>query len=411
MARTLILCPTHDHADTLFASIASVIAQRDQDWEMVVIGDGAPERSAQIVREFSQADPRIRYVGHPKGAHFGEAYRDPVIRGSRAEFVCHLGDDDLWHESHLDTMRAMLEDADWAMQGELVVRPNGNSVWRFSNQGTVGARKEAKRGRMVSGGSNNVAVRREAYLRLADGWSPAPKGRPADKTMWLKYLSRNDIRVACSADTTYLKFTGQRIRADMAPAARLAEMAPLLATVNRPGVVLKLRENASIGFPLLRAFYSEGAAAASTLEAAFAQAGLRMCSGSEATNIAVDGAAMFVPLSRRQARQCEFVWRILRELATGEPLSDSFLRLLEEFTSDLPVCLDRLCRDAPAAALLATDRVEHELGCREIAMRTRLRQLLALGRKAEATNELTRVSAAYPNAAWLRALSAKIVKM
>ena len=143
MARTLILCPTHDHADTLFASIASVQAQRDADWQMVVIGDGAPERTADIVMAIGERDPRIRYRPHPKGERFGEAYRDAVIRESPAEFICHLGDDDLWSDRHLDTMTAMLAQADWAMQGELALSVDGAFTWRFANHGTDLARELA----------------------------------------------------------------------------------------------------------------------------------------------------------------------------------------------------------------------------------------------------------------------------
>ena len=96
MADVLILCPTFDHAETLLASTASVRAQKFRDWDLVVIGDGAPERTAEIMAAIGLADRRIRYEQHPKSARFGEVYRDPVIRASRAEVVLQLGDDDLW---------------------------------------------------------------------------------------------------------------------------------------------------------------------------------------------------------------------------------------------------------------------------------------------------------------------------
>lgn len=82
MADVLILCPTFDHAETLFASTASVRAQTFRDWELVMIGDGAPDRTARIMAAISRVDPRIRYEPHPKSARFGELYRDSIIRAS-----------------------------------------------------------------------------------------------------------------------------------------------------------------------------------------------------------------------------------------------------------------------------------------------------------------------------------------
>src|SRR5688572_17573763 len=111
MAKVLILCPTFDHVDTLFASIASVRAQAFTDWEMTVIGDGAPERSVQIVSALAADEPRIKSCWHPKSVRYGEIYRDQVIRGSTAEFVCHLSDDDIWTPAHLAQMIALLERA------------------------------------------------------------------------------------------------------------------------------------------------------------------------------------------------------------------------------------------------------------------------------------------------------------
>lgn len=102
MPSILILCPTFDHADTLFASTASVRAQKFQDWELVVIGDGAPDRTGEIISTISQEDERIRYEAHPKSERYGEIYRDRVIRESQAEVVLQLGDDDLWAPDHIE---------------------------------------------------------------------------------------------------------------------------------------------------------------------------------------------------------------------------------------------------------------------------------------------------------------------
>lgn len=121
MARVLILCPTFNHVDTLYVSLASAQARSFTDWTLTVIGDGAPERTGQIVAGISAHDPRISYAAHPKSERYGEVHRDSIIRKSDAEIICHLGDDDIWSHDHLETLINTLEGADWASVGVLDV--------------------------------------------------------------------------------------------------------------------------------------------------------------------------------------------------------------------------------------------------------------------------------------------------
>ena len=51
-----ILIPTHDHADTLRASVASALRQTVSDIEVFVMGDGVPDVTREIMREFMAAD-------------------------------------------------------------------------------------------------------------------------------------------------------------------------------------------------------------------------------------------------------------------------------------------------------------------------------------------------------------------
>jgi glycosyltransferase involved in cell wall biosynthesis len=121
MASILILCPTFDHAETLFASVASVWAQRFTEWELVVIGDGAPDRTVDSMEAICYPDRCIRYESHPKSERYGEIYRDRVIRESGAEVVLQVGDDDLWAPDHIDCMLDLMQGSDWANQAPLRV--------------------------------------------------------------------------------------------------------------------------------------------------------------------------------------------------------------------------------------------------------------------------------------------------
>ena len=414
MARTLIICPTHDHADTLLAAIPAVLTQREKDWELVVIGDGAPPRAAEIVEGFMRRDKRIRYVAHPKGAHFGEAYRDPVIRDSDSEFICHMGDDDIWSNRHLETMQRMLADADWAMASELTIRPNGRAVWRFGNQsGDMSAKlASASPATMIAGGLNNVAVRRNAYLSLPSGWTPAKEGHPSDKTMWLKYLRNPHIRRASSAFVTYLKLTGTGERRAMSPLARLTELQPLLVKVNAPGYMDRVRASADIGFNCARALFAyEGATEAATFDGGMTAIGLQPSASDAHASVAVQGAPMRLPVTTTQLEQLETCWALARCLKQDLPFSDRVRALVLANDRIGAGVFTELARQDADLAMKGVDRMQEELGLAKLACRLRLRLLLSAGQLNEARSILDAARSKWPMEKWVTKFTRELADM
>ena len=55
-----VIVPTHDHGQTLRLALASALDQTVADIEVVVVGDGVPDITREIVDEF-----RLRYAGTP----------------------------------------------------------------------------------------------------------------------------------------------------------------------------------------------------------------------------------------------------------------------------------------------------------------------------------------------------------
>ncbi len=314
MPRVLILCPTFDHADTLFASVASVQAQRFMDWEMVVIGDGAPERTQDVMSAICDTDPRIRYERHPKSERYGEPYRDTIIRASRAEYICQLSDDDLWMPSHLDILVELLRSAEWANQAPMRVMSDGTVEWWPINHGTQGIRHSIVHGVPVSAGPNFVAYRRDAYLRLPEGWTCAPRTGPSDAFMWAKFFRLSNLRVASTAASTAIKFPSTHgDRAGRSPERRLAEIAPWLARAAEPGLMEGLRAAATVRARMRSLFrIHEGHRAESWIEC-LAMAGMVPVSVDQPPQVAQDGAPMLLPLSDRQREECEEEWATIHQ--------------------------------------------------------------------------------------------------
>ena len=56
-----IVTPTYNRAELLPQAILSVLGQRYDDFELVVVDDGSDDGTGEVVREFR--DPRIVYIG------------------------------------------------------------------------------------------------------------------------------------------------------------------------------------------------------------------------------------------------------------------------------------------------------------------------------------------------------------
>ena len=314
MAKVLILCPTFDHADTLFASIASVRAQTFDEWEMVVICDGSPPRTDEVLAAIAAVEPRVRSVRHPKSERYGENHRDPIIRESDAEFVCHLGDDDIWTGDHLAQMTALLEKAEWANQAPLRVGVASATEWWPVNHGTAAMRDAVSRRLPLSAGINYVAYRRDAYLKLPEGWTCAPwEAGTSDVYMWSKFF-KGPLSVASSAVTTAIKFASSAEgRAQWTPENRLAEIMPWVVRLAEPGLADGLCRAGSIRARMIMLFALHGAG--SSLNDAFERAGLVPAAADASPQPAVDGAPMVLPLTEAQRNESQQAWAVVRAYA------------------------------------------------------------------------------------------------
>ena len=326
MPDILILCPTHDHADTLFASIASAQAQTLSNWEMVVLCDGSPARTDTVLEAILQRDRRISAIRFPKSERYGEDHRDAVIRKSRARFVCQLSDDDLWLPDHLAVMTQLLDRADWANQAPMRLQPDGHADWWPVNMGTAAMRSSQAGGIPLSAGPNFVAYRRDAYLSLPEGWTCAPReAGPSDSFMWAKFFRLPGLRVASSARTTALKLPSRvEGRKTLTPEQRLSELAPWLARLSEPGLERNLQSTASILQRMVRLIAIHGTG--DTARHSALRAGLEIVEHRRTARPATNGEPMALPLGEAQLAELELAHEFVRALETGDAMLSANLR-------------------------------------------------------------------------------------
>ncbi|MGH6830040.1 MAG: glycosyltransferase family 2 protein [Methylocella sp.] len=147
-----ILLPVNRPPALLPYAIASVLAQDRQDFELFVICDGAPPETASRAREFAASDARIRVFEHPKGEHHGEAYRPQALGQARGEYVCHIGDDDVWLPNHLTEAAALLREFDFGNLAHVEVLPDGRINVLLGDLANANTRRRMMGGPSISSG-------------------------------------------------------------------------------------------------------------------------------------------------------------------------------------------------------------------------------------------------------------------
>ncbi len=91
--RVSVILPVYRGARFVARSIESVLGQTFRDLELLIVNDGSPDNSAEVIRPYL-ADARVRYV---EQANAGvAAARDRALREARGQFVGLIDQDDVW---------------------------------------------------------------------------------------------------------------------------------------------------------------------------------------------------------------------------------------------------------------------------------------------------------------------------
>ncbi|MDR3204912.1 MAG: glycosyltransferase [Deltaproteobacteria bacterium] len=100
------LISTFNRPQYLTEAIESIEAQTLQNWELIVLNDGGVD-VGHVVEKF--ADPRIIYV--PDEQNCGAAIRfNQGLRLATGDYVCYLGDDDVFYPNHFELLSKCLDD-------------------------------------------------------------------------------------------------------------------------------------------------------------------------------------------------------------------------------------------------------------------------------------------------------------
>ena len=93
-----VVIPTYNHREYVLRTLESVFAQTAPPTEVIVVNDGSPDDTADVLRPLAESR-RIRYVEQPNRGQ--AAARNRGLAEARGEFVAFLDDDDEWPREKL----------------------------------------------------------------------------------------------------------------------------------------------------------------------------------------------------------------------------------------------------------------------------------------------------------------------
>jgi glycosyltransferase involved in cell wall biosynthesis len=105
MKTVSVIIPVYKVENYIAATVQSVLDQTYENFELLIIDDGSPDRSVEICQQFT--DPRIKIIRQENRGV--AAARNTGIRHAQGEYIALLDADDIWvpqklekHVEHLD---------------------------------------------------------------------------------------------------------------------------------------------------------------------------------------------------------------------------------------------------------------------------------------------------------------------
>jgi glycosyltransferase involved in cell wall biosynthesis len=112
MPRVSVIIAAYKHASFIGEAIDSVLASSYRDFEIIVVNDGSPDETEEVLRPYIESD-RIRYIWQDNQGV--AAARNHGAAEARGEYLAFLDDDDCWPPDKLEWQVAAMDTCDSVM--------------------------------------------------------------------------------------------------------------------------------------------------------------------------------------------------------------------------------------------------------------------------------------------------------
>jgi len=106
-----IITPVYNAEAYLDEAIASVVAQDDPNWELLIVDDGSSDHSLSIALAWKEKDPRIQVFAYPGKKSSGAAKcRNFAMAKARGQYISFIDADDTWDKNFLSNQKAFMKE-------------------------------------------------------------------------------------------------------------------------------------------------------------------------------------------------------------------------------------------------------------------------------------------------------------
>lgn len=198
-----VILTSYNYAQYLKDTINSVLNQKYNDWEMIIIDDGSVDNSVEIIMEYANSDSRIKLIRNYENQGLAKSIQIGLLAAS-GDWVAFLESDDLWKEDYL---QKKLEIADKYPNSGLIY--NGveffgenavQAMERFAGIVKKNNSKKFPQNMFYSFGYENPLLTMSSVMVKRDLLESVDFNSPIDKLFdWYLY-----IQIAAKTDFYYL---------------------------------------------------------------------------------------------------------------------------------------------------------------------------------------------------------------
>jgi glycosyltransferase involved in cell wall biosynthesis len=102
-----IVLPTHNRAALLERALASVVAQHEPRWELLIVDDGSTDGTWPLLCDWRMREPRLHCWRQPNRGQ--SVSRNRMLQAAQAPWIVFLDSDDEFEPQHLARRRAAIE--------------------------------------------------------------------------------------------------------------------------------------------------------------------------------------------------------------------------------------------------------------------------------------------------------------
>ena len=138
MPELSIIVPVYRKEQYLKNCIDSVLCQTFEDFELILVDDGSPDRCGEICDEYAMEDERI-YVMHQENQGVSAA-RNAGLSLAKGRYVGFVDPDDTIHPNMYKTLISIIKDkdVDLAICGLQYIDKNNNLIKNFGVEQSIG---------------------------------------------------------------------------------------------------------------------------------------------------------------------------------------------------------------------------------------------------------------------------------